>query len=57
MQRATLRIVDAIGRTVQAENKSNSVTRILDVSRLADGQYTVIAEHDGLRRYARFTKE
>ncbi|MBP6575525.1 MAG: T9SS type A sorting domain-containing protein [Flavobacteriales bacterium] len=57
LQRATLRIVDAIGRTVQAENKSNSVTRILDVSRLADGQYTVIAEHDGLRRYARFTKE
>ena len=57
LQRASLRIVDAIGRTVQVENKSNSVVRTLDVSRLADGQYTVIAEHDGLRRYARFTKE
>ena len=57
VQRATLRIVDAIGRTVLAENKSYSTTRTLDVSHLDVGQYTVVAEQDGVRRYARFTKE
>lgn len=57
LQRASLRIVDTIGRTVQVENKSNSATRILDLSHLANGHYTVIAEHEGLRRYARFAKE
>ena len=57
LQRASLRVVDGVGRLVHVESNANTVGRILDVSHLADGHYTVIAEHDGLRRYARFTKE
>lgn len=54
---ASLHIVDAIGRKIHSERKTISATRILDVSHLANGHYTLIAERDGLRRYARFTKE
>ena len=57
LQRASLRVVDGIGRTVMIEGKSNSDSRSLDVSHLANGHYTLIADLDGLRGHARFTKE
>ena len=57
MRGAALHVVDAVGRVVIRVRGTGSLQRTLDLSHLADGHYTLIAEHDEIRRHARFVKE
>lgn len=54
---ATLRVVDALGRTVMTGSRTTGAQRTLDVASLANGHYTLIAEKDGTSRQARFVME